>query len=81
MFGLVRNTTLGASGSWTSYPGNPFIQNQNVSPVGCALQYMNVVRDRGELYLVFSLYTPDYGFPNYDYQLVAGPGPSKLLVK
>jgi hypothetical protein len=72
VFGLLRNFKLGASGSWQNYSENPIMVNDNISPVGCALQYMNLVRDRGELYLEFSLYSPDYPFPNYIYQLVDG---------
>jgi hypothetical protein len=82
VFGLLRNVKLGASGSWQNYSENPIIVNNNISPVGCALQYMNFFRDRGELYLEFSLYSPDYPFPNYIYQLVDGaPDMAAIRVK
>jgi hypothetical protein len=81
VFGLLRNETFGSSETWTNYARNAYVENQNVSPVGCALTYMNMVRDRGDIYLMFAPYTPDYGFPNYTYQLVSGAGPSKLLTK
>ena len=80
LIGLFRNSKIGAAGTWESYAENPFIVNQNVSPMGCALQYMNLIRDRGEIFLEFSLYTPDYAYPNYIYQLVEGVGTSKVLV-
>ena len=79
IFGLYRNSILGASGTWQSYPSNPFITNKNVSPEGCALQYMNLIRDRGELFLEFSLYTPSFYFPNYIYQLVDGSPKSAVM--
>jgi hypothetical protein len=79
VFGLLRSPTLAASGGWQNYDSNPFISDENVSPGGCALQYMNFVRDRGELFLEFSLYTPDYPFPNYTYQLVDGPPSSNAM--
>jgi hypothetical protein len=82
VFGLLRNSWLGPSGTWQNYPDNPYVRNENRSPVGCSLQYMNLIRDRGELFLEFSLYTPDYYFPNYIFQLVDGAGKSSaLLVK
>jgi hypothetical protein len=80
VFGLFRNSILGASGTWQAYAGNPFVVNQNRSPVGCALQYMNFIRDRGDLFLEFSLFTPDYPFPNYLYELVEGSGDASGMV-
>jgi len=79
VFGLLRNYSLGASETWENYDYNPMIVNSNSSPVGCALQYMNLIRDRGEIFLEFSLYSPDYPFPNYIYQLVDGPSETNVL--
>jgi hypothetical protein len=79
VIGLLRNLSLGVSGSWQSFDSNPFIVNQHISPVGCALQYMNLIRDRGEIYLEVALYTPDREFPSYFYHLVDGRGNSDVL--
>jgi hypothetical protein len=79
VFGLLRSKTLAASGGWQNYGSNPFISDENVSPVGCAIQYMNFIRDRGELFLEFDLYTPNYPFSNYLYQLVDGPPSSSAM--
>jgi hypothetical protein len=79
VFGLLRSPTLAASAGWQNYGSNPIVSDENSSPVGCALQYMNFIRDRGELFLEFSLYTPDYPFPNYTYQLEGGPPSSNAM--
>ncbi|MDD4976197.1 MAG: hypothetical protein PHY93_17705 [Bacteriovorax sp.] len=83
VFGLVRSPAIAASGNWENYSKNPYIINllQNDSPFGCGLQYMNLFRDRGEIYLSFGLWTPDMNFPNYTYKLVKGKGPDQLKVK
>ncbi|MBC7740781.1 MAG: exo-alpha-sialidase [Bdellovibrionaceae bacterium] len=78
---LLRSPIYAASGAWENYPSNSFIMNENVSPGGCALQYMNIFRDRGEIFLSFGYYTPEYHYPNKNYQLVPGTGPLRLLVK
>lgn len=72
-YGLLRSTTYNSSGSWQNFTGNPFVENLNLSTVGCGLQYQNIFRDRGEIYFGFGLFHPDYPFPNYTYQLVNGP--------
>ena len=71
--GLMRSKTYSASGAWENYLGNPLITNLTTSPVGCALQYMSLFRDRGETYLTVGVYVPEYGWPNYTYQLTDSP--------
>lgn len=80
-FALMRSSTYAASGAWENYPSNSFVVNENVSPGGCALQYMNLFRDRGEIFLSFGYYTPEYHYPNKNYQLMPGAGPTKIIVK
>jgi hypothetical protein len=81
IFGLLRNSSWGSSGTWQNYRTNPYIVDQNTSPVGCALQYMSVFRDRGDFFLNFNFYNPSYYFSNFNYQLVSGPGPSQIQAK
>ena len=80
VFGLLRNAELGATGTWQNYRDNPLVVNQNIAPTGCALVYMNLLRDRGELFLEFSLYSPLYPYPNYIYQLVDGPPETDVML-
>jgi hypothetical protein len=79
IFGLLRNTEIGDSGTWQPYPSNPFVTDETPSTVGCDLEYMNFLRDRGEIFLYFALYSRDYPFPGYLYQLVNGAGYSSVL--
>lgn len=82
VFGLLRSTVWSSSGAWEEYPpSNPFVTNGNLSPVGCALQYQSLFRDRGDIFLTFSLYSPDYAFPNYTFELVSGTGQNQILVR
>ena len=80
--GLLRSKTYSASGAWENYLGNPLFTSLTTSPVGCALQYMSLFRDRGETYLTVGVYVPEYGWPNYTYQLTdAPPAASSMKVK
>ena len=76
VFGLVRSRLLTPSGSWQNFDSNPLVANERASPVGCALQYMNIIHDRAEIFLEFSAYVPDGDFPSYFFHLIEGRGSS-----
>jgi hypothetical protein len=79
-FGLLRNARLGPSGSWENYESNPLIRNSVKAPSGCALQYMNLFRDRGDIFLMFSHYVGSQGFATSMFKLTPGGGASNLTV-
>jgi hypothetical protein len=78
VFGLMRNSTLGPSGTWETYGSNPFVAGLTDSPTGCTLQYMNFNRDRGDIFLSFGYRDSSGGYPTQFYQLVDGPGPAQI---
>jgi hypothetical protein len=78
VFGLMRNTNLGPSGTWENYGYNPLVVGQTDSPNGCTLQYMNFIRDRGDIFLSFGYYSTSAWYPTIFYQLVEGPGPARV---
>lgn len=81
VFGLVRSNSLSKSGTWEHYPDNPYVVNQNVAPGGCGLQYMNFMRDRGEIFLHFGFLSSANQFPNLNFQLVHGESAKQLIMK
>jgi hypothetical protein len=78
VFGLVRSPILAPSGSWENYASNPLVMDPIDSPNGCSLQYMNFVRNRGDLFLSFGYHSSLGTFPDIFYQLVDGPGPARV---
>jgi hypothetical protein len=79
VFGLMRSRGLNPSGYWENYVANPFVMDPVDTPWGCRLQYMNFTRDRGDVFLSFGYASAAGTFPNRIYQLVKGPGPSRVI--
>jgi hypothetical protein len=78
VFGLVRSRAFGRSGTWASYGGNPFVVPAVRNPLGCSLQYMVFVRDRGETFLHFGFYRVGSPSTNITYRLLGGTGATQL---